>query len=404
MARPDSDVIAKLQALRPELETDVLQALNDAVSAAIGDLPQPRGGPLTASRAETARRSRTPIEPDQATWKEFAHLGWLGLVVPEALGGSGGDLAAVGVVARGLGRAGRREQYTAAAVITPLWLMATSGDGGLADLLASVVDGSQLIVPAWQSRTGGLDIDHPGLPVLTRQARGYRLNGTCYWVPANGVAGYLVVARTSDCLGLAYVPADASGVATHPVAMSDGTSWGHVAFADVEVDRARLFALDPPHVEAVKRGLDAAVLTTAAELLGSVEGMLDLTIDYLSTRRQFGKVIGSHQVLQHKAVDMWLHRELLSAALADAYARLGGNDDSATLALLSSGTKARACHSAREVGNTAIQLHGAIGFTEEYPLSHLVNRSLVLSAWLGNRAYHLDRWGRSPQPGRTHRS
>ena len=125
-----------------------------------------------------------------------------------------------------------------------------------------------------------------------------------------------------------------------------------------------------------------------------MERCLDMTLEYLRTRKQFGRAIGSFQALQHRAVDLWVQKELARAAVASAARTL---DDASASPLArsaaASGAKARATHAALLMSTQAVQLHGAIGFTDEYDLGLYLNRALVLSAWLGNAAEHRRRYG-----------
>ncbi len=135
--------------------------------------------------------------------------------------------------------------------------------------------------------------------------------------------------------------------------------------------------------------LDAAILCCAAELTGIMERVLELTFEYLRTRKQFGKPIGSFQALQHRAVDIWIQKELSKAALAAALGHFDAVDATPRQrSLAASSAKSRAADAALTVCKQAVQLHGAIGFTDEYDLSLYFNRVLVLAAWLGNGATH----------------
>jgi alkylation response protein AidB-like acyl-CoA dehydrogenase len=124
-----------------------------------------------------------------------------------------------------------------------------------------------------------------------------------------------------------------------------------------------------------------------------MDSALDLTLEYLRTRVQFGKPIGSFQALQHRAVDLYIQKELSRAALEAASAALA--DQSCTperRAAAASSAKARAAQAALAICNEALQMHGAIGFTDEYDLGLYLNRALVLSAWLGNASAHRHRY------------
>jgi alkylation response protein AidB-like acyl-CoA dehydrogenase len=146
---------------------------------------------------------------------------------------------------------------------------------------------------------------------------------------------------------------------------------------------------------ALSRAIDTATLVAAAELLGLIDRMVELTVEYLGSRQQFGRPIGAFQVLQHRAVDMWVQQRLAEAALEGALRRVTApGADPVTRAAAASSAKSRASSAALKVANEAVQLHGAIGFTEEYELGGYVNRAMVLAARLGNSRAHARRHGR----------
>ena len=121
---------------------------------------------------------------------------------------------------------------------------------------------------------------------------------------------------------------------------------------------------------------------------------LEMSLDYMRTRVQFGKPIGSFQALQHRAVDLYIQRELASAVLDDALAVLDLDPEPPRRAAVVSRAKARCAHAALTITREAIQLHGAIGFTDEYDAGLYLKRALVLSAWLGTAQDHRRRYGR----------
>jgi len=114
--------------------------------------------------------------------------------------------------------------------------------------------------------------------------------------------------------------------------------------------------------------------------------MLDMTLEYLRTRKQFGKAIGSYQGLQHRAVDMHIQQELCAAVVAEGLAALDAGVAGDERAQLAARVKARCSDAALAVARESVQLHGAVGFTDEYDLGLYLQRALVLSAWLGNGA------------------
>jgi alkylation response protein AidB-like acyl-CoA dehydrogenase len=137
---------------------------------------------------------------------------------------------------------------------------------------------------------------------------------------------------------------------------------------------------------------DWALVAASAELLGLIRGALGMTIDYMKTRKQFGRAIGSFQALQHRVVNLHLQQELVSACVADAAEEIATTSDPVARVRAASRAKARASDAALLVTREAIQLHGGIGFTEEHDIGLYLKRALVLSAWLGNGATHVRRY------------
>jgi alkylation response protein AidB-like acyl-CoA dehydrogenase len=144
----------------------------------------------------------------------------------------------------------------------------------------------------------------------------------------------------------------------------------------------------------LSRALDYATVCASAELGGVMGRALEMSLDYLRTRVQFGKPIGSFQSLQHRAVDLHIQRELASAVLEDALSTIDRNGAPGRRAVLASRAKARCTDAALKITREAIQLHGAIGFTDEYDAGLFLKRALVLAAWLGSASDHRRRYAR----------
>ena len=135
-------------------------------------------------------------------------------------------------------------------------------------------------------------------------------------------------------------------------------------------------------------------MIAGAELAGVMDRALEMTLDYLKTRVQFGKPIGAFQALQHRAVDLYIHKELANAVLNEALALLDRGPDAAARAALASRVKARCSDAALKITRETIQLHGAIGFTDEYDAGLYLKRALTLAAWLGHPVWHRRRYAR----------
>ena len=342
-----------------------------------------------------ARKLRgTAAEYDIAVWRQMAELGWLGILVPEAHGGLGLGLAEMGIVARGLARALAPEPLVASAVMATTAL-AGGSEALKREHLPRMVAGEIAPVLAWQETAGGWGDE---LPAVRAQALegGYRLNGVKRFVAgAAQASAFLVTALGDESLALFWVAGDAPGVGLELEPLADGRQFGTLTLTDALVSREQVVAQGAQAGDALTRALDYGRAIASAELCGVAERALELSLDYLKTRVQFGKPIGSFQALQHRAVDLHIHKELADAVLEQVLGTLGESPDAATRAALASRLKARCSDAALLITREAIQLHGAIGFTDECDIGLYLKRALVLSAWLGSATQHRRRYVRS---------
>ncbi len=362
------------------MSDDILTMLADAAAA----FARP-----DAARVRALRGS--PDGFDRATWQQMADFGWFSILVPEAQGGLGLGLAAAATIATRTGHAVFPEPFVASGAIAP-WCLAQAG-ARAKGLLAKVGAGEIVATLAWQNREGALDTEHVGA-TLRQDGTVLRLDGECRFVVPASADLFLVAARGEHGVGLYSVARDRPGVSVRAEPCADGSASGWLTLAGVAIDDEHRL-IDAPHGAAVLRtAVDLGPIATSAELVGLMDRMLELTLEYLRTRKQFGKAIGSFQALQHRAVDLWIHRQV-ARAVVDAAIRSfdAPESDAAARTLAASSAKARAAQSALLIANQSIQLHGAIGTTDEYDLGVCVNRALTLSAWMGNAAEHRRRFG-----------
>lgn len=344
--------------------------------------------------AARVRRLRgTPEGFDRARWRAMAELGWFSVVVPESAGGLGLGAAAAATIATALGRAAAPEPFVASGLIAP-WCLSRADGSQAASTLAAVLAGEQVIALAWQPEQGCLEPDGTGLLATPQTDGSLRLSGTARFAAPASADGFLVAARLPEGLALGLLPRDREGLVRLDEPAADGTASALLRLSDVRLAADELLAIGTRAGSLVRDALDVALVASAAELVGLMDHALDITLDYLRTRKQFGKPIGSFQALQHRAVDLWIQRQLARAAVNAAAAVLDSpGADARARTQAASSAKARAAHAALMLCNQSVQLHGAIGFTDEYELGIYLNRALSLSAWLGNAAEHRRRWG-----------
>ena len=330
---------------------------------------------------------------DLRFWAALAQQGWTGLLAPESVGGYGQGFAEMAEVVSALAEQAAPEPLTPVTVFAGR-LLAGCGDQGMAaGLLEQTASGQLLPAVAWQEDpTGSASFDsqgHPSEPaaVCARSASGLRLNGRKLHVrPGAGANAYIVTASSSEGLALVWLPAEAVGSKRLLQRLADGTFAARLDLDNVVVPDSHLLASGDRARAAFAAAHDEALIMTGVELLAGGRRMLAMTLDYLRTRKQFGRPIGSYQALQHRAVDLFIQQELSSAVLAHALTELDRGIAGTERAQLAARVKARCSEAALTIAREAVQMHGAIGVTDEHDLGLYLQRTLVLSAWLGNAA------------------
>ncbi len=330
---------------------------------------------------------------DAAVFRQMAELGWFAILVPEAYGGLGLGLAEMGVVLQELGKELLAEPLAATVVLAGRTIEYSDNEPLRRELLGRLAEGRLRPALAWQEQEGGID----PVPRHTRvqaAAPGTTLHGRKRFVAGAGEAdGYVVSARSGDDVGLYWVPADSAGLKASHEWRADGSPSTVLELDAVVVQPQHvLCAPGPAAASALRRAMEETAVMASAEMLGVIEATLRMTLDYMRNRVQFGKPIGSFQALQHKAVDLYIQQELVRAVLADAVQTITAATNPEESSRIASRCKSRASEAGLRVTREAIQLHGAIGFTDEYDLGLYVKRALVLSAWLGNAAVHRRRF------------
>jgi alkylation response protein AidB-like acyl-CoA dehydrogenase len=327
-----------------------------------------------------------PAEFSREDWQAIAELGWPGILVPAEAGGLGLGLQAAAAIARKVGRWLAPEPFTATAGVAASMLAAASGaeqpplkgtgSGEAQQLLETVLSGERIVGVA-------LDLqEDSGRCNFTAG----RLSGTApYVVPANPVDGWIVAASSSEHGGLVllYVAAQAAGLTVDAQLEADGRCRASLRFDQVAV--CVLARADAARA-AVQRALQAGRILVAAELLGAAERLHELTLEYIGQRKQFGKAIGSFQVLQHRCVDVRIQMELARACLEEAVAQADVSEAAAIRA------KLRATRAAMDAGQAAVHLHGAMGITDECDVGLYFKRVLALAPRFGSERALQVRW------------
>ena len=303
---------------------------------------------------------------DRAVWREMAAMGWTGLRVPEAAGGAGLGLVEACALATELGGGLVPEPLLPGLAVAPLLPP---------DVLGSVLEGAAVVLPAWAERADTLG---PGTDTV---AAGGRVTGFKLFVPMGAGADLFLVAVRG---GAVLVEAGAPGLEVEAAHTQDG---GHYA-------TLRLHDVPCGAVEGggMADALDDVALLTAASLLGAMERAFALTLDYMRTRKQFGRAIGSFQALQHRAADLQVQIALTRASVESAAAVLDAGARGPGRQAAVSRAKARAAEAGMLVTRECIQLHGGIGYTDEYDVGLFLRRAMVLANQSGSARLHRARF------------
>jgi alkylation response protein AidB-like acyl-CoA dehydrogenase len=357
------------------------------------------------SRSIQRRRERMerPGADEAQGWSALAELGWTGMLAPESAGGLALGLAGAAQILQAAGEHVAPEPLLAVAGLSAL-LLAQLDSPRAQTLLAELVAGRSLPALAWQESAGDLSAVPLacGCEPRAGHAGGVLLQGEKLMVlPGATASGWLVSARGSDDAVLLWVPRGTAGVSENLMPLVDGSQAASLRFEQVALPADAVLAEGPAAQEALRRALAAGQILQAAELLGVGQAVLAQTLAYLRTRSQFGKPIGSFQALQHRCVDMFIHLEVAQATLAEVLALAGQGLAADRLEAEASRVNARCSAAALQVSRAAVQLHGAIGYTQECDLSLYYKRTLCLSAWLGNATAHQRRHAMLAEGGDT---
>jgi alkylation response protein AidB-like acyl-CoA dehydrogenase len=327
-----------------------------------------------------------PRGESETTWKEMGELGWLGLSLPEAYGGSALGMIETAILLEEMGRAAAPGPYFPT-VLAARAIEEAGSDAQKTRWLSAIATGDARATVAF------LDADLDWGPDATQTraqttAKGWALSGRKQFVPWAHVADVLLVpARTPDGLTLFLVDPAAAGLTLDPAPVMDlATRLASVKLDAVPVAGDAVLG-SPGQAGPLLAGLlRRGAVGAAAEMLGAARRCLDMAVGYAKVREQFGQPIGSFQAIRHKCAEMLLEVENAHAAVYYAAWALDAKADDGELA--ASVAKAYVGDAARKVCGEAIQVHGGIGFTWEYDLHLYFKRAKALEAMYGDAEYH----------------
>jgi acyl-CoA dehydrogenase len=323
---------------------------------------------------------------DAALWKEMADMGWAGVLVPEAQGGSDMGYAAANVLAREMGKTLAVSPFISSAVIAATALRQVA-DARAKAALAKIASGEMTYALAVDE---GIKFDPENVQMTARaDGNGFRLSGKKQFVVDGAMADrLLVLAKTDNGLTLFDIPADRAGVTRNASNMIDARDAARITFEDVEATGEDVLGQVDNAMSVLKPALQAGQGALAAEMTGLAAGAFDMTVGYLKERKQFGVEIARFQALQHRAAHLWCEIEVTTSAILNAGRMMDADPENAGMAV--SLAKARATATATLAVQEGVQMHGGIGMTDAYDMGFYMKRARVGAEWLGDYSYHAE--------------
>jgi len=324
-------------------------------------------------------------------WDQYAELGLLGLPIDEKYGGFGGGPVDVMLVMEEFGRVMALEPFLASVVLGATAVKLAGSESQKSMILSAVAAGQVKLAFAHGEQQARHDVTDV-ITTAAQDGNAWVINGAKSVVLHGDCADKLIVsARTAGTrhdaggLTLFLVDAAAAGLARRGYALRDGSRAAEISLTNVKGEV--LGAVDGG-LPVIERVIQAGIAALAAETVGCMEAMHAMTLDYMKTRQQFGKAIGQNQVMQHKAADMLIAMEqgrsmtMLAAMMIDE-ADAGERAHNISLAKVGVG------QAGRHVSQSAVQMHGGIGMTEEYAVGHYFRRVMTFEHLWGDTSWHL---------------
>jgi alkylation response protein AidB-like acyl-CoA dehydrogenase len=344
----------------------------------------------------TLRDSKDATGFSKDLWKQFAEMGFTGILIPEGEGGLGLGHVEAGIVLEEIGR-----NLTPSPFLTTAVAAVEALKAGGADLRAQwfprIVSGDAIVALAIDE--GAKHRPAATALVAERSGNGFKLSGKKQFVLHGHVADMLLVAaRTGGSAGeengitLFAVPKTAAGISTDVDRLVDSALSARVTFDGVQVDADAVVGEVDAGWAPLTRLLDAGRLGASAEMVGVGSGAMDMTFNYLKQRKQFGRLIGEFQSLQHRAAHLYGEMEGARSIVIKAQHLLDDDDPRAELFVAAAKAKAgKSCNLAVREG---VQMHGGIGMTDEYDIGLYMKRDRALNEFFGDTYFHADRVAR----------
>tara|TARA_B000000437_G_scaffold211969_1_gene183283 strand:- start:36 stop:1166 length:1131 start_codon:yes stop_codon:yes gene_type:complete len=344
------------------------------------------------------KHSRSDAGYSLENWQTFAELGWLGVSFSENHGGFGGGAVETMLMMEEFGKGLVVEPYLATVVACGSALNGFGSEDQKSSFIPEIIDGSKLWALAFAEPQGRFNL--ADLTTTATASNGsYLLSGHKSVVINGPNANFFIVSvrtsgeqRDETGVSLFIIPSDAKGLSRRDYPTVDGQRASELILDNVELDEASRLGEEGQGLNILQQAIDFATLAIGSEAVGCMEVLYKDTVEYCKNREQFGQPIGKFQVLQHRMVDMFMEHEQSKSLMFMAAMRWDeGYGAEAQKAV--SAFKVQVGKSGKFVGQSAVQLHGGMGMTDELNIGHYFKRLTIIDTMFGNVDHHLKRFG-----------
>jgi alkylation response protein AidB-like acyl-CoA dehydrogenase len=349
----------------------------------------------TYTADQRRRIASEPLGFSSAIWKEFADLGWLALPIGESYGGLGGGAIETGILMEAFGRGLVSEPYLSTVVIGAALISECGSEAQKQAILPRIADGSLYLAFAHSERAARFDLSKVET-TASKTSDGWRLDGHKTAVLDGNSAGQIIVSArvasnngSAGKLGLFLLPSGTSGLKLRDYQRLGGGRACNLDLSDVRVPADALLGDGGDALPGIESVVDRALAALGSEAVGIMQTLLDTTLEYTKLRKQFGRPLSTNQVIRHRLADMAMQCDearsmaLRAALMVDAEPVARGR--------AASGAKAKIGKCARFVAEQSVQLHGAMGVTEELDIGSYFKRLLAFDTMFGGSAHHYRR-------------
>ena len=328
-------------------------------------------------------------------WQQLAELGLLGVPFSEADGGLDFGPVETMIVAEEFGKGLVIEPYIQT-VVTCGGFLRRASEGQRQEHLSKIISGEEIWAFAHAEPQGRFNLSDIKVNASKNNDE-YSLNGhNCVVSGAPWAQKLIVSARTSgdqsdkDGISLFIVDKSAEGVSLRDYKTVDGSMASEVTFENVKIDSSSIIGEEGKAYDLIELVVDETIAALCAEAIGAMSVLNDATVEYCKTRKQFGQPIGKFQVLQHRMVDMFMQYE--QSVSMTYMVNLKLSEDELERRKAASGAKVQICNASKFIGQSAVQLHGGMGMTDELNVGHYFKRLAMIETQFGNADHHLKKY------------